>query len=231
MLGQDALPIHAVLPEAENQGEDLLLKATSGSQQLDTLVYLYESVGALISLIKTPEEQVSLLQSAFAPLIQELGTAIQRVQAGNQPELIQVLQVHHLIIAIGAIARGFPEINDAPPPTTPAWVTAFEQLSQVVLQTLESFKNYRVIRNAVSRPPLPESHRSLLTLSLQQTRSALAAVLSVLSTRGTHLVAPFVVNTVNLFEPQELVDFFGFLGMLTHRLKASLSSWHLCERY
>jgi hypothetical protein len=44
-------------------------------------------------------------------------------------------------------------------------------------------------------------------------------VIGTLATRGTHLVPPLVVHTIDLFEPRELLEFLGFLGMLAHRLK------------
>jgi len=47
----------------------------------------------------------------------------------------------------------------------------------------------------------------------------MAGIIATLANRGTHLVAPLVVHTVDQFEPQELLDFFGFLGMLAHRLR------------
>ena len=147
---QDALPIVAVLPEAENPGDDVLIKATTGSQPFDTHVYLYESVGTLISLERDPDQQNPMLQAAFGPLVQELASAVQRSASGVQPELVQVLQVHHVIMAIGAFARGFPEPGEVPPPTAPSWVAAFEQPSQAVLQALEAYKSYRIIRDAVS---------------------------------------------------------------------------------
>jgi exportin-T len=146
---QAALPIVAVLPEAENPGEDLLAKATTGSQPFDTHIYLYESVGALISLIKDAEEQSRMLDAAFQPLILELGAAVQSKTGGSQPELQQVLQVHHVILAIGAIARGFPEPGEVAPVLAPSWLPAFEAPSQAVLQTLEAFKGYRIVRDAV----------------------------------------------------------------------------------
>lgn len=139
-----------MLPEVENPGDDVLAKATTGCQPFDTHVYLYEAVGTLISLVRDPEQQNPMLQAAFGPLIQELATSVQRSASGIRPELVQVLQVHHVIVAIGAFARGFPEPGEVPPPTAPSWVAAFEQPSQAVLQALETYKSYRIIRDAVS---------------------------------------------------------------------------------
>lgn len=150
LLQQDALPIVAVLPEVENPGDDVLAKATTGSQPLDTHIYLYESVGTLISLVRDPAQQNPMLQAAFGPLVQELASAVQRSASGVRPELVQVLQVHHVIMCIGAFARGFPEPGEQISPTAPSWVATFEQPSQAVLQALESYKAYRIIRDAVS---------------------------------------------------------------------------------
>jgi len=51
----------------------------------------------------------------------------------------------------------------------------------------------------------------------------MAGIIATLANRGTHLVAPLVVHTVDQFEPQELLEFFGFLGMLAHRLRVGLT--------
>jgi exportin-T len=50
----------------------------------------------------------------------------------------------------------------------------------------------------------------------------MAGIIATLANRGTHLVAPLVVHTVDQFEPQELLEFFGFLGMLAHRLRVRI---------
>lgn len=196
----------------DNPGEDILLKATTGSQPFDTHIYLYESVGTLISLVRDPEEQRTMLQAAFGPLIQELATSVQKSATigTSASDLLQVLQVHHVILAIGAIARGFPEpgggsasglVHSGSSNATGS-DSAFEQPSQAILQGLEAYKGYRIIRDAA--------------------RTALAGVISTLGTRGTHLVPPLVIHTVDLFEPQELLDFLSFLGMLAHRLRGDI---------
>jgi len=139
-----------VLPVLENPADDVLAKATTGTQAFDAHVNLYESVGTLISLVRDSNEQNTMLQAAFGPLVQELGVAVQKLKSGVRPELVEVLQVHHVIIAIGAIARGFPEPGEVPPTNPPAWAAAFEQSSQAVLQALEAFKSWRIVRDAVS---------------------------------------------------------------------------------
>lgn len=198
----DALPIVAVLPDTDNPSDDVLLKATTGSQPFDTHVYLYESVGALIALVKNSDEQSGLLQAAFGPLVQELAAAVQRIASGSQPDPLQVLQVHHVILAIGALARGLSELRDGPSSLPISFVPAFKQPSEAVLQALEAYKNFRIIRDAA--------------------RAAVAGIISALSTFGTYLVPPLVIHTVDLLEPQELLEFLSFLGMLAHRLKDDL---------
>jgi exportin-T len=139
-----------VLPVLENPADDVLAKATTGTQAFDAHVNLYESVGTLISLVRDSNEQNTMLQAAFGPLVQELGVAVQKLKSGVRPELVEVLQVHHVIIAIGALARGFPEPGEVPPTSAPSWVAVFEQPSQAVLQALEAFKSWRIVRDAVS---------------------------------------------------------------------------------
>jgi hypothetical protein len=44
-----------------------------------------------------------------------------------------------------------------------------------------------------------------------------------MTTRATRYMPTLVVNMVGEFDAQELVEFLGFLGMLTHKLNVSTS--------
>jgi exportin-T len=144
------LPIVAVLPEVENPGDDVLVKATTGSQPFDNHLHLFEAVGSMIHLVKDQVEQARLLQAVIAPLLQDLAKAVQTVSGGAAPEPLVVLQVHHVISAIGSIASGFPDAPEFQPETPPNWEPVYQQGIEAILNTLQVFKSQRIVRDAVS---------------------------------------------------------------------------------
>lgn len=60
---RDVLVVRAELPEPESSDQDLLSEALSSAGFFDSQLYLFESVGTLISLLaKEPEKQATVLQ-------------------------------------------------------------------------------------------------------------------------------------------------------------------------
>ncbi|KAJ9097300.1 hypothetical protein QFC21_004969 [Naganishia friedmannii] len=198
----DALPIVAVLPEVENPGDDVLTKATTGSQPFDNHLHLFEAVGSLIHLVKDPNEQAQLLQAVIAPLLQDLEKAIQTLANGATPEPLVILQVHHVISAVGSIASGFPDAPEFQPETPPHWEPIYQRAIEAVLNTLQAFKGHRIVRDA--------------------SRNAFSGIIKTMTTRATKYMPTLVVNMVGEFDAQELVEFLSFLGMLAHKLNTDI---------
>ncbi|GHJ86694.1 hypothetical protein NliqN6_3096 [Naganishia liquefaciens] len=198
----DALPVVAVLPEIENPGEDVLVKATTGTQPFDNHLHLFEAVGSLIHLVKDQAEQARLLQAVIAPLLQDLAKAVQTVSGGTAPEPLVILQVHHVISAIGAIASGFPDAPEFQPETPPNWEPVYQQGIEAILNTLQAFKSQRIVRDA--------------------SRDAFSGIIKTMTTRATRYMPTLVVNMVGEFDAQELVEFLSFLGMLAHKLNKDI---------
>lgn len=134
----------------ENPGDDVLAKATTGSQPFDNHLHLFEAVGSLIHLVRDQAEQARLLQAVIAPLLQDLANAVQTVSGGAAPQPLVVLQVHHVISAIGSIASGFPDAPEFQPATPPSWEPIYQQGIEAILNTLQAFKSQRIVRDAVS---------------------------------------------------------------------------------
>lgn len=65
-------------------------------------------------------------------------------------DILPVLNVHHLVMALGNIAKGFPEPSEKALATDPpAWIPVFKQSTEAVLAVLERMNRYKVIRDAV----------------------------------------------------------------------------------
>jgi exportin-T len=136
----------------ENPGDDALTKATTGSQPFDNHLHLFEAVGSLVHLVKDQNEQAQLLEAVIAPLLRDLEKAIQTLANGAAPEPLVILQVHHVISAVGSIASGFPDAPEFQPATPPNWEPIYQRAIEAVLNTLQAFKSQRIVRDAVSSP-------------------------------------------------------------------------------
>lgn len=201
----DALPIQAVLPETDNPDEDLLVKATTGPQPFDNHLYVFEAVGSLVALVKVDTEQVSFLQAVMNPLVTGIQETLQRMAASSVTPL-DVLQCHHLILAIGALAKGFPDapehIYEGSP--APLWHASFQQGIEAIIKALDYLKGYTCIRDAA--------------------RLSFSGIIAALGVKVIQYIPLLVVHMVGEFDGRELVEFFGFLGMLSHKLKSAISS-------
>jgi exportin-T len=145
---RDLLALKIELPELENPEEqDLLTEATSTPP---AQLYLFETVGTLVSFFaKAPEQQTALLRSVVQPLLDTLQAALQTPVAGAQ-DVVPILTAHRAIMALGSIAKGFP---DYPSPATegylPPAVEVFQQMANAILVSLDAMNVYKVVREAV----------------------------------------------------------------------------------
>ena len=138
------------LPQLESPEQDLLTEALRLPADFDKQVYLFETAGLLLSLyFKTPDQQRQLLLTVIKPLLDDLSNNLQA--AKNPANVLAIVKVHHLIIALGNVARGFP---DFPSPLPPGYilppVDIFTEIAQAILVSSESLNQFRPIREAVS---------------------------------------------------------------------------------
>jgi exportin-T len=146
---RDVLVIQIDLPELDSPEQDLLTEAIKHPGIFDAQLYLFETVGTLVSLFyKTPEERNNLLSSIVNPILDDLSRDLQAVKGAD--DVLPILRVHHRIIALGNIAKGFP---DFPSPVPEGYllppVETFTQIAQAILVSLEALNMFRAIRDAV----------------------------------------------------------------------------------
>lgn len=146
---RDLLVIQVEVPELEGAEQDLLTEAAKNPGIFDAQLYLFETVGTLVSLFfKTPDQRDNLLSSIVKPLLDDLSQNLQAVKSSN--DVLPILKVHHNIIALGNIAKGFP---DCPSPMPEGYilppVNIFTQIAQAILVSLEALNVFRPIRDAV----------------------------------------------------------------------------------
>nr|XP_019043552.1 exportin-T [Kwoniella bestiolae CBS 10118]OCF22482.1 exportin-T [Kwoniella bestiolae CBS 10118] len=195
---KDLLVINADVPSADSPDEDPLTKATTGKSYAVDQLYLFEAAGQLIYLTKSDSnKQIPLLEAIAGPLMSGMASGVERFRT-DPNDLQAVLQVHHHLMALGHLAKGFPMVSDTQVEKLP-YTPAFKQMTEALLQALDAVKTQRVVRDAA--------------------RFAFAQFVNAIGSTVAELVPRFVSVVVTEYETSELVDFMLFLGLLMHRLK------------
>ena len=104
----------------------------------DSQLYLFESAGILISLTyKNPGKSEALLLSVVEPLLDDLSRSLQAIKGPQDAQ--PILKVHHIIMALGNVAKGFPETPSPIPETyiLPP-IAVFRRMAQAIIVSLES---------------------------------------------------------------------------------------------
>ena len=151
----DLLPIKADLSEenSENDNEDVSSSEhnNGANAQFDSQLYLYETVGCIASARSIPpEKQVLLVSSVIRPLFTDLQVLLEQAKAGDKQS---ELQIHHLLMALGTLARGFADGTPASNLVTaspPAEIVSQEyaHAAEAVLIALEGLQSSFEIREA-----------------------------------------------------------------------------------
>lgn len=197
---QDTLCIQAVLPAAQPD-EDVLTKATERAGAFDSQLYLFDTAGLLIAALGTaPETQVMLLKAVTGPLAMQLEQAVEAARAapGN---LQPVLQVHHLMLALSTLAKGFPDY-DAARTTEPAWIPEFKPLTEHIVLALTALNRFQIVREAA--------------------RGAFARIVASTGPAVLPYIPSLVNALVNEVTEGELVDLLSFFGLLINKYKENV---------
>ncbi|KAG6879880.1 pre-tRNA nuclear export protein [Termitomyces sp. T32_za158] len=202
----DLLPIQVEIQESDESEGDPIADAVKSST-FDSQLYLYETAGILCSLLfRSPEQQTALFLSLVQPLLDELSINLQASTEGVQG-IIPIVKVHHIIMALGNISKGFPDyplstastISDGH--TLPP-LEVLGQVAQAILVCLEAMNVHKVVRDA--------------------TRFAFARLIATAGPSVTHFIPPLMTHLLAHFEPSELVDFMNFIGLLIHKLQKDM---------
>jgi exportin-T len=145
---RDLLVINIEVPKVENPEDDPLTEAIKNPGIFDSQLYVFETVGTLLSFLsKAAEQQASLLLSCVTPLLQDLSRNISVVKG----DVIPILRIHHTIMALGNIAKGFPDYpSPVPEGYTFAPLEIFLQVAQGILLSLEAMNTVQCVRDAVN---------------------------------------------------------------------------------
>ncbi|KAK7900865.1 pre-tRNA nuclear export protein [Exophiala xenobiotica] len=149
---QDLLTVRAELPN-ESDGDDMSSDNESTTDStFQSQLYLFEAIGCICgSTSAGPDKQAQYVQVIMQPLFSDIERNLEAARTGNE---LANLQIHHSIMALGTVARGFSEFTPGfasqaagAEPTSQA-KQAFAQVAEATLVTLTALKSSFQIRTA-----------------------------------------------------------------------------------
>ncbi|PLN81619.1 nuclear mRNA export factor receptor LOS1/Exportin-t [Aspergillus taichungensis] len=148
----DLLVIRAEVSADGDDGDEMSSEDHEGSADavFNSQLYLFEAVGIICSTpAVTADKQVLYAQSVLTPIYSDIQNHLEAAKAGDERAL---LQVHHDIMALGTLARGFsdwmPGVSSPSQLPAPEVSEVFGQSSEAVLVALESLKSSFNVRTA-----------------------------------------------------------------------------------
>lgn len=149
----DLLPIKAELPQEGSEEENMSSDENdqSADATFSSQLYLYEAIGCICSTTAVPlERRVFYVRSILNPLFADLEAHLEPARNGDERAK---LQVHHIIMALGTLARGF---SDWSPGNTSSSSSAptneiseeFARAAEAILVALESLNSSSEVRTA-----------------------------------------------------------------------------------
>ncbi|KAK4242450.1 armadillo-type protein [Achaetomium macrosporum] len=147
----DLLPIKAEVP-GNDADDDMSSDESDHSADavFNSQLYLYEAIGCISSTSATPPaDQALYARSVMEPLFSDMSVHMERAKGGD---VQAVLQVHHIIMALGTLANGFAETTAGQPNKRPqpheAVANEFSRASEAILIALNQLNTSDDIRTA-----------------------------------------------------------------------------------
>lgn len=149
----DILVIKAELPQDAGDNEMSSDDTQNEDAAFESQLHLFEAVGCLSSIKSiTTDKQVLFVTTVMTPLFRNMESSL---EAAKQGDVRSVLQVHHIVMALGTLAKGYADGTPGAGASTPVpnelVVREFENASEVILVSLESLRNHPNIRDAARR--------------------------------------------------------------------------------
>ncbi|KAK0646394.1 armadillo-type protein [Cercophora newfieldiana] len=146
----DLLPIKA---EVASTDADDDMSSDESDHSADAVfnsqLYLFEAIGCISSTAATPAaDQALYARSVLEPLFSDMSVHLPRAKSGDAQA---VLQIHHIVMALGTLAGGFADwnvaqTNKAPPPKEIS--DEFSRAAEAILIALNELNSNGEIRAA-----------------------------------------------------------------------------------
>ncbi|KAI0402738.1 Exportin-T [Xylaria palmicola] len=147
----DLLPIKAEVP-GDDADDDMSSDEIDNSADaiFNAQLYLFEAIGCISSTATTPpDKQAMYARSVMDPLFVDMEQHLPRAKAGDTQA---ILQVHHIIMALGTLAHGFSDWNPGSssrrPPPIKALSDEFARAAEAILIALNELNTSSEIRAA-----------------------------------------------------------------------------------
>ncbi|KAJ2550280.1 pre-tRNA nuclear export protein [Coemansia sp. RSA 1933] len=184
--------------------------SVSGSHgTFDSQLYLFEACGIMLAPSDLDDStRTTLLQHLFNPLFSD-AQALMNTRSAEQilQDPRSLLQIHHYMLAIGAIISGFPNIRvdskttsaGAPHQLSANTVQVFLKAADMCIAILEVLRTSQLVREA--------------------SRATLSRMLSVLGTEALPYLPRLIDSLVSNCAVEELLDLLGLIGLVVFKFK------------
>lgn len=201
----DLLTIKAELPDTSEDEMSSDEEDQSADALFDSQLYLFEAVGCIASSNTVSVENKKLYaQTIMSPLFTDIQQTLPQARNGDERA---VLQTHHIIMALGTLARGYsdwvPSSNNSAAPQSVV-ADEFIKASEAILVALESLNSSSSIRHAA--------------------RFAFSRMIAVLGSRLLQQLPSWIEGLLSLSSSMdEISTFLKVLGQVIFTFKAEIS--------
>ncbi|KAF2132290.1 Exportin-T [Dothidotthia symphoricarpi CBS 119687] len=202
----DLLTIKAELPDASEDDMSSDEEDKSADALFNSQLYLFEAVGCIASSSTvSPENKKLYAQTIMSPLFADMEQTLPQARNGDERA---TLQIHHIIMAVGTLARGYsdwvPSNNNSSVPQSEV-ADEFIKASEAILVSLESLKSSGIIRHAA--------------------RFAFSRMIAVLGPRLLQQLPSWIEGLLSLSSSMdEISTFLKVLGQIIFTFKAEIAS-------
>ena len=201
----DLLTIKAELPDASEDEMSSDEEDQSADALFNSQLYLFEAVGCIASSNTVSAENKKLYaQTIMSPLFTDLEQTLPQARNGDDRA---ILQIHHIIMALGTLARGYSDwVPSSTNSTVPQSEVAdeFVKASEAILVALESLNSSGSIRHAA--------------------RFAFSRMIAVLGSRLLQQLPSWIEGLLSLSSSMdEISTFLKVLGQVIFTFKSEIS--------
>ncbi|KAI8058345.1 armadillo-type protein [Syncephalis plumigaleata] len=165
----------------------------------DSQVYIFETAGLLMSATEIdPISKPSTWRyTALSPMVE----GIRQYATASPEHPVAMLHLSHLIMAVGAIAKGFPTVEKEKEATGP-WLAGFKSVVELILGVVDRMKTVAVVREAA--------------------RYSFSRLVNCMGTEILSYIPPLISSVIGEGEPTEVSDFLAFLNLIIHKFKPAI---------
>jgi exportin-T len=199
------LTIKAELPDTSEDEMSSDEEDQSADALFNSQLYLFEAVGCIASSNTVSVENKKLYaQTIMSPLFNDMQQTLPQARNGDERA---ILQIHHIIMAIGTLARGYsdwvPSNNNSAVPQSEV-AEEFVKASEAILVAVESLNSSGSIRHAA--------------------RFAFSRMIAVLGSRLLQQLPSWIEGLLSLSSSMdEISTFLKVLGQVIFTFKSEIA--------